>query len=108
VKVLRLAEMYLTRAECNLRAGTSVGDAPLNDINRIRIRAGIPSLSSVILLDVLDERRLELALEGQWLSDAKRTQSTISGMPWNAPQLVFPIPQRERIENPNLLQNEGY
>lgn len=108
VKILRLAEMYLTRAECNLRGNTSVGDTPLNDINRIRSRAGIPTLTSVALQDVLDERRLELAFEGQWLVDAKRTQSTVSGMSWDAPQLIFPIPQRERIENPNLSQNVGY
>ena len=37
--VIRLAEMYLTRAEGNFEAGTSHGATPLEDINTIRVRA---------------------------------------------------------------------
>jgi starch-binding outer membrane protein, SusD/RagB family len=41
IKLIRLAEMYLTRAEGNLRAGTTVGATPLADLNRIRSRVGL-------------------------------------------------------------------
>lgn len=112
VKILRLAEMYLIRAEGNLKAGTTVGDTPLNDINAVRDRAGVAPLGSVTVQDILDERRWELAFEGQWLFDYKRSATDIPTAPaptsWASPKLIFPIPQRERIVNPNLAQNDGY
>ena len=108
VKILRLAEMYLTRAECNSRLGTTVGDTPLNDVNLIRARAQVALLGSVNVQQILDERHLELAFEGQWLIDYKRTKTGVGALSWDSPQLVFPIPQREIIVNKNLIQNEGY
>jgi hypothetical protein len=110
VRVIRLAEMYLIRAEANFRLGTTVGDSPLNDVNRIRTRAGLPALTAgeLTLARILRERKLELAFEGQALHDIKRLQGTVGGLPWNSPKLVFPIPEREIIANPNLTQNEGY
>lgn len=114
VKVIRLAETYLTRAEGNFRAGTNVGSTPLADINRIRTRVGLSSLTVVSLPDILKERKLELAFEGFRLHDLKRNkESTIdpaSNAPiaWNSSRLVFPIPQREINANPNLTQNAGY
>jgi len=39
--VIRLAELYLTRAEANFRLGTSTGATPLQDVNRTRQRAGL-------------------------------------------------------------------
>ena len=113
VKVIRLAEMYLTRAECNQRLGTSVGATPANDINNvIRNRVGLSPLGVVTLADILLERRLELAHEGERLHDAKRLQeSIVEGavvFPYNSDKLVFPIPQRDINVNPNLIQNSGY
>ena len=103
--VFRLAEMYLTRAECNFRLGTSVGATPLEDVNRIRNRAGLPSLVTVTLADILKERKLELAFEGHQLHDLKRTRATVGTLAWNSPKLIFPIPQREIDVNSNLKQN---
>jgi hypothetical protein len=108
VPVVRLGEMYLTRAEANFRLGTSVGADPLDDVNTIRERAGLDPLAVVTLDDILKERYLELAFEGQGLSDAKRTRSNWSGTAWNSPKLIMPIPQREIDVNKNLVQNEGY
>ncbi|SDX92952.1 RagB/SusD family nutrient uptake outer membrane protein [Hymenobacter psychrophilus] len=114
VKLLRLAEMYLTRAEANFRAGTSVGAAPLADINRIRTRVGLPDLAMLTLADILKERRLELLFEGFGLHDLKRTQGSTSPpnttevLPFNSNRLVLPIPLREINANPNLVQNPGY
>ena len=108
VPLLRLAEMYLIRAECNVRLNSSVGDSPLNDINRIRERSGASSLSSVNLEDVLFERRLELAFEGHLLHDIKRLGLTAGGLNATSNKLVLPIPEDEINTNPNTAQNTGY
>jgi hypothetical protein len=108
VPVIRLSEMHLTRAEANVRAGTAVGASALTDVNAIRTRAGLAPLNTVSLADVLKERRLELAFEGQFLQDAKRLQISVGTLAWNSPKLIMPIPQREMDVNKKLVQNEGY
>ncbi|MHC2991531.1 hypothetical protein OB13_08025 [Pontibacter sp. HJ8] len=118
--IVRLAEMYLIRAEANARLGTSVGATPLEDINMIRNRAGVAELSSVTLEDILLERRLELAYEGARIHDLRRTKTDLQGrdaetgevtytLPWNDPTLVLPIPRREiDASGGQLQQNPGY
>jgi len=115
IKLMRVDEMLLTRAEANFRAGgTPVGATPLADVNAIRTRAGLQPLASVTLAQILKERRIELAFEGFRLGDLKRNQESTTDplsnatIPWNSPRLVFPIPFRELNVNPNLKQNEGY
>ena len=108
VPVVRLAEMYLTRAEANFRLGTAVGATPAADVNVIRQRAGLAPLQDVTLAQILKERKLELAFEGVQLHDLKRTRSSVRGLAWNSPRLILPIPQREMDTNKSLVQNEGY
>ena len=108
VHVIRLAEMYLIRAESNFRLGTVIGANPLDDINEIRDRAKAPTLISLALEDILLERRKELAFEGFLLHDIKRTQGTVGSLNWNDSKLVFPIPLREMQVNSKLVQNPGY
>jgi len=123
---LRLAEMYLNRAEANAKLNNT--QLALDDVNVIRTRAGIPAytLTDVtpthsILDIVLEERWLELAFEGQRAYDLFRnnrpvvrdypgTHSTINGSvnqtinPTDA-RVIYFIPQTERDKNPNLSQN---
>jgi hypothetical protein len=108
VPVIRLAEMYLTRAEANFRLGASVGASPLQDVNMIRARVGLAPLAAVTLDDILKERTLELAFEGHNVIEAKRLQKNVGTTAWNSPKLIFPIPQREMDVNKNLVQNSGY
>lgn len=110
IQVLRLAEMYLTRAEANFRSGTTVGDIPLNDINVIRNRAGATPLTAaqLTLATILRERRLELAFEGTYIHDIRRTKGSVGTLPYNSSKLLFPIPLREVTTNPALVQNAGY
>lgn len=110
VHIIRLAEMYLIRAESNFRQNTAVGATPVDDINTIRDRAHLdPYGASTLTLDkILLERKLELAFEGFFLHDAKRLKQSVGNIAWNANNLVFPIPQRERRVNTNLSQNDGY
>jgi hypothetical protein len=110
VNLIRLAEMYLIRAECNARLSTSVGATPLEDYNTIHTRAGLDPATSVTLDDILYERRLELAFEGFKIHDVRRLHSNVGALPYNDPKLLFPIPARELEANPKLKtqQNPGY
>ena len=108
IPVVRLTELYLMRAECNFRLGTSIGADPLDDINVLRDRAGIGELEDLTLDAILLERNKELAFEGYRLHDLKRTKKNIGTFPHNSPKMVFPIPYREISVNPALVQNPGY
>ena len=108
VPIVRLSEMYLTRAEGNFREGTTVGDTPLNDIDLVRARANLGTAGVLTIDAILRERRIELAFEGHQLHDLKRTQRDIGGYTFDDPFLIFPIPFREVTINPNLEQNEAY
>lgn len=121
--VVRLAEMYLNRAEANAKLGNVA--AALADVNVIRTRAGIPSYSSVPVgmtaLDVvLQERRLELAYEGQRKFDVYRNKQTLNrrypGTHLNGSNPFFTvsptdnasiefIPEQQILIQPNLQQN---
>ncbi|OGX88797.1 hypothetical protein BEN47_08640 [Hymenobacter lapidarius] len=121
IPVIRLAEMYLIRAEAAFRAG----DLPtaLADLNRIRTRSGATPLTLTNLTPanglatILRERQLELAFEGFRIHDLKRTGTnlvTANGtvIPITLDRLVLPIPKRETDlndpNNPVLIQNPGY
>jgi starch-binding outer membrane protein, SusD/RagB family len=108
VNIIRLAEMYLIRAECNARLNTSVGATAVADYNRTRIRAGLAAATSVTVDQILFERRLELAHEGFRVHDLKRTKQKVGNFNFDADKLVFPIPFREIEANSNLQQNPGY
>ena len=108
IPYLRLAEMYLIRAEGNFIMGTNVGATPLNDVNTVRRRSGAFSLSSLRYVDIILERLKELAFEGQRLHDFRRLEIPVGDLNYDDPRLVLPIPQRERNVNPNLSQNDGY
>ncbi len=108
IPFIRLAEMYLIRAEANFRLGTEVGNSPADDVNMVRNRANASSLSSVDLEDILLERELELAFEGFLIHDLKRTKRSVGELSYDDQALVFPIPQREIDVNTLLDQNPGY
>jgi starch-binding outer membrane protein, SusD/RagB family len=108
--VSRLAEMYLIRAEANI--GSASAD---DDLNILRARAGLADLTSVSLADVLQERFVELCFEGHRWNDLIRTNtvsqvmSVINPTTWDSNvDLLLPLPNREVLRNPNLVQNPGY
>jgi len=109
--VIRLAEMYLTRAECNVRLNSSVGDTPENDVAKIinPLRVTLPEITNPTLDDILDIRYHELAFEGVRIHDVKRLKIMTGDYNWDANELVFPIPQREvDATNGIITQNPGY
>jgi starch-binding outer membrane protein, SusD/RagB family len=110
ISLLRLADVYLIRAECNIRLGTTNGASPLDDYNIVHTRAGLAAAKSVTLEDILFERRLELDFEGIRIHDIKRLHENVASYPFNDPKMIFPIPAKEIEANPALKdqQNPGY
>jgi hypothetical protein len=108
IPFLRLAEMYLIRAEANFREQTVVGALPVNDINMLRARSSATLFITVDLTTILLERKRELSFEGFALFDAKRLKQNIGSIPYNANNLILPIPLREMDVNKSLIQNDGY
>jgi hypothetical protein len=113
VVVLRLAEMYLIRAEANARLNAPAATVRA-DINAVRLRAGATPLGETVasqaqLLDaVLLERRLELFQEGHRFFDLRRLGKAQEVLTISADKLILPIPLAEIDVNPNLVQNPGY
>jgi hypothetical protein len=83
--ILRYADIYLIEAEAIL--GLSAGTAPgtgiplstsstdptaLKYLNLVRQRAGIPPLTSFTYQQLINERRLEFAIEGEYWYDLQR------------------------------------
>ncbi|MBT1704456.1 RagB/SusD family nutrient uptake outer membrane protein [Chryseosolibacter indicus] len=114
--VLRLAEQYLIRAEA--RAHLENFDGALSDINVIRDRAGLEALNILdqpaLLLAIEQERRVELFTEWghRWLDLNRTGRSNDILAPiksdWQTTDMLLPIPESERLLNPNLSQNLGY
>lgn len=124
--LLRLGDIVLLKAEA-LNELDRPGDAR-DEVNRIRHRAGVDETSSTNKEElrniILNERRLELAQEGQRWADLKRAGRAVEVMnalneidlrnntpvSYNASatDLVLPIPQQEMNRNPVLEQNSGY
>lgn len=116
VPVIRLAEMYLIRAEANWRLGAPAATVRA-DVDVIRVRANLAPLAATVdtsdeLRDaILEERRLEFAMEGMRFFDVRRILGTAGAAALfrvNASQLLWPIPQQEIETNSALIQNLGY
>jgi hypothetical protein len=71
--MLRLAEVYLIYAEALLGNNPSTGDGQaLKYYNAVRTRAGLSTKTVITWDDIFNERRLELAMEGQEWYDIVR------------------------------------
>jgi starch-binding outer membrane protein, SusD/RagB family len=113
IVVLRLAEMYLIRAEANARLNADPALVRA-DINVVRNRAGLGDLPATVdtqqeLFDaILQERRVEMAFEGLRFFDLRRLGAAQTVLGLSEQRLLWPIPQAEREVNENLAQNPGY
>ena len=109
--VLRLAEMYLIRAEA--KAEQLKLTEGLSDLNVIRKRANVPLIPTVSTKDelidkILLERRVELAYECHRWFDLIRKGKAQQVLGITDPnKLLLPIPRQEVLIG-NLTQNQGY
>lgn len=117
--IIRLAEMYLTRAEALFEQNPNIIDAQaLSDLNMIRTRAGLTALAETDFADADDfydnivlERKRELLYEGHLIHDLRRWRAYLGStniiigsniftpLPSRNPlrvALILPIPQSER------------
>ncbi len=113
---MRLSEQYLIRAEA-FAEQDDISEAQ-SDLNIIRNSAGLKNTSAedkaTLLLAIERERQVELFCEwGHRFFDLKRNghlNQVIASLKssWRDASINLPIPQYERLNNPNLTQNPGY
>ena len=121
VKILRLAEMYLIRAEARAKESDFVGAT--EDVNKLRAKRGLADLpANATLDDVLTEKNREFAFEGHRTFDLWRNGKPLvrvqanTGLEVSAPAFIeansflriYPLPQTELDVNKNILQAPGY
>ena len=111
MRVLRYAEILLIDAEARLNKGDVAGAAI--SLNRVRARVELPAIAQPTIEDVWNERRLELAMEGDRFFDLVRTDRAVERLGARGfvkgKNEVFPIPQTV-METTNFVleQNPGY
>jgi len=114
---LRLADVILLYAEAKNENGASAEEV-LDLLDPIRKRAGLVSLDHTVLSNqatvrqaIQDERRLELAFEGQRWFDLVRTGTVDAemGEAISSDYHIFPIPVSEVLSSFGVItQNPGY
>ncbi|WP_179344092.1 RagB/SusD family nutrient uptake outer membrane protein [Winogradskyella ursingii] len=129
IKAMRVSEMYLLKAELQVKAQNNLPGAALTlkQLRDARNGADTPlatyANSTEALADVMNERRMELAYEGARFLDIKRNKSILGGisrnpidcaqggaceLPASDYRFTLPIPQVEVNANPSITQNPGY
>ncbi|PMD90469.1 hypothetical protein BWI97_23640 [Siphonobacter sp. BAB-5405] len=121
VKVIRLSELYLIRAEAAARLGQL--SQAYQDLNTIRTRADTAAVplqgtdAEVALKLIWLERRKELCFEGFLLLDLSRTHQPLlrqdcqglrCSLPYPSHFYILPLPARTVLVNPLISQNPGY
>ena len=117
-KVIRLSEVYLIAAEAAARLNqTSDALTSLNTLMAQRDPSTVyASNGAQLLTDIINERRKELAFEGDRFYDLNRLKLDINRtaeyptgiIKAGDSRRVMPIPQAELNVNPNIKQNPGY
>jgi len=115
VPVLRLAEMYLNRAEAISNGATVSGVSARADLQAIASKRGATVPEK---FNIFDERRKELAFEGHIVYDYARCKKSLTRTDFDdvknkdvafpSYMWAMPIPKREMEANANMVQNPGY
>jgi hypothetical protein len=113
---IRIADLYLIRAEARIRKASPDFAGAIADLNKIRDRADavlFPTGNTnvtTILQAIWDERRLEFAFEADRWYDLVRTEQAENVLGVNRNYWLFPIPQADVLSDPDLdgENNPGY
>lgn len=115
VPILRLAEMYLNRAEAISNGAIISGVSARADLQAIASKRGATVPEK---FNVFDERRKELAFEGHIVYDYARCKKSLTRVDFDdvknkdvafpSYMWAMPIPKRELEANANMVQNPGY
>lgn len=124
IKISRIAEMYLNRAESRAENNDLVGaSSDINILRGARISGYVPitfSTKEVAIAEIMNERFKELCFEGFRFFDLKRkglgvtrNASDVASPTWQNLaagnfRFALPIPQDEIFANPNTTQNPNY
>lgn len=124
VKLMRIAEMYLIRAEAKAENNDLPGAAvEYNALRAARITGYTNETftsKDAAITAILNERFRELCYEGFRFFDLKRRglpvdrlASDVQSTTWQNLaasdfRIVFPLPESAMLANPNLIQNNGY
>jgi len=123
--VLRYADVLLIYAEAVLGTSGSTADADaLRYFNKVRARAGLTAKTSITPADIMHERRVEFAFEGDYWFDIKRQgyakakqiiqaqnrgtadYATYVTVSWGKDEdLDLPIPAGEILQDPELAKD---
>ena len=129
IKIIRSSEILLIKAEAEARSNQfGFAQSTLQELRSIRgVTAPVPAFTNLngALLEILNERRLELAFEGHRYLDLKRIGGEINvginreaadcgsfdapcTLSANDHRFTFPIPTQELQGNGNISQNPNY
>lgn len=121
IPLYRLADIYLMYAEATLRGGNGNAATALSYVNALRNRANAVPFTAISLNNILDERARELSWEMTRRTDLIRFGKFTTGdylWPWkggvkngtsvSSNRNLYPIPAKDIVANPNLVQNPGY
>ncbi|WPP51985.1 RagB/SusD family nutrient uptake outer membrane protein [Catalinimonas niigatensis] len=122
--LFRYPHVLLMLAECYLRAG---GGDPVALVNQVRTRAGLPTVASVTLEDIIHERRVEFYGEADRWDVLVRTNKVFEVMEAHGEnerqnrsevhvgdaafrdiKVLYPIPASAIQTDPSLQQNPEY
>jgi starch-binding outer membrane protein, SusD/RagB family len=111
--VIRIAELYLIRAEARAKKATPDLPGAISDLNLVRARADVPAFTGATQAEVIqaieDENSLEFAFESHRWFDLVRTKRVgdILGVT-NTNFWLFPLPYSDILSDPDVTQNPGY
>jgi len=111
VPVIRLPELYLTRAEARVQKGSFTPADVRADLNAVRTAAGLPAnttaaSSADLLTAIRKERRVELLTENDRFHELRRLRSAnIRGRAYDDSSALLKIPASETSANTLIVQN---
>lgn len=116
VRILRFSEILLIRAEALNELGQSA--AALVPLNRVRARVNLPAVTTTDQTSlrplIWKERRLELAMEHDRFYDLVRTGQAKTALAADGKTFIegkhelFPIPNDQLVQTPEMTQNPGW